>query len=392
MKLLHTADLHIGKIVNEVSMLFEQKYILEEILKIAESEKVDGIILAGDIYDRSVPPAEAVSVLDSFLTELVKRKIKVYMISGNHDSAERIGFASKLLNENGVYIAGVYDQTIKKIRSEKDGVVVDFYLLPFAKPQVVSYFEKQVCEKEEEFEALKTYESAVKASLSHLDYDKSVVNILVTHHFVTSRGQLPEQSDSESNLSLGGIDQVDASVFDAFDYVALGHIHGPQRIGRDTIRYAGSPLKYSFSEVNHKKSITILNISENHEIEITVKELHPFHDMRKIRGPLQELMNPKIYEQANREDYIQAILTDEIELLDPIGTLRSVYPNIMQVVLEKNGQETKMETNNVGARKHKTPMELFEEFYESVTGNELDEKRENIMKDIIEEVMGGEEG
>lgn len=438
MKLIHTADLHIGKIVNEFSMLNDQKYILQQILSIVEEEKADGIIIAGDVYDRSIPPADAVTVLDWFLSSLIEKNVKVYLISGNHDSAERVGFANKILDAKGLYIGGTYDGTIKKVTAEKDGVKADIYLLPFVKPQVVEYYEQNAnaesnqqelnqenisqpntnqqeldqqdthqqgmsqsnmyqsnksqsnMNQQEVSSSIRTFESAVKASLSHLELDPAAINILVTHHFVTSGGILPEQSDSETSLSLGGIDKVDTSVFDAFDYVALGHIHRPQRIGRDTIRYAGSPLKYSFSEVTHKKSVTILEIGEDREITVRTKELIPLHDMRKIRGTMKDLMNPEYYELADTKDYIQATLTDTVELVDPIGTLRSVYPNIMQLILEKNQQETEVLTQNLCERKSKSALELFDDFYTTVTGREFDEKRREIIQEILESVTGGE--
>ena len=420
MKLIHTADLHIGKIVNEFSMLNDQKYILQQILSIVEEEQADGILIAGDVYDRSIPPADAVTVLDWFLSTLIEMNVKVYLISGNHDSAERVGFANKILDSKGLYIGSTYDGTIKKVTAEKNGVKADIYLLPFVKPQVVEYYEQekrqlegnqqnineqntvqQVVTQEvtnpqeasnskDTSTTIRTFESAVNASLSHLELDTDAVNILVTHHFVTSGGTMPEESDSETSLSLGGIDKVDTSVFDSFDYVALGHIHRPQRIGRDTIRYAGSPLKYSFSEVTHKKSVTILEIGEEKQISVRTKELIPLHDMRKIRGTMKDLMNPEYYELADTKDYIQATLTDTIELVDPIGTLRSVYPNIMQIILDKNQQETKALTQNLGERKSKSELELFDDFYTAVTGREFDEKRREIMQEILEGLTGGE--
>ena len=420
MKLIHTADLHIGKIVNEFSMLNDQKYILQQILSIVEEEQADGILIAGDVYDRSIPPADAVTVLDWFLSTLIEMNVKVYLISGNHDSAERVGFANKILDSKGLYIGSTYDGTIKKVTAEKNGVKADIYLLPFVKPQVVEYYEQekrqlegnqqnvdeqntvqQVATQEvtnpqeasnlkDTSATIRTFESAVNASLSHLELDTDAVNILVTHHFVTSGGTMPEESDSETSLSLGGIDKVDTSVFDSFDYVALGHIHRPQRIGRDTIRYAGSPLKYSFSEVTHKKSVTILEIGEEKQISVRTKELIPLHDMRKIRGTMKDLMNPEYYELADTKDYIQATLTDTIELVDPIGTLRSVYPNIMQIILDKNQQETKALTQNLGERKSKSELELFDDFYTAVTGREFDEKRREIMQEILEGLTGGE--
>ena len=375
MKLLHTADLHIGKIVNEFSMLEDQKYVLNQILQIVKEEEIDGVLISGDVYDRSIPPAEAVSILDWFLTTLIEREVKVFVIAGNHDSAERVGFASSILDGKGLYIGGTYDGNLRTIRMEKANVIVDITLLPFVKPQVVQYYKE---------ETIRTYEEGVQCSLKDLNLDHSVTNILLAHHFVTAGGVDPEQSDSETEISLGGIDKVDTSVFDEFDYVALGHIHRPQRIGRDTIRYAGSPIKYSFSEVHHKKSVAILEIGENKEIDIQLRELKPLHDMRVIRGSIDDLMNPEYYMLADRNDYIQATLTDTVELVDPIGTMRSVYPNIMQLILEKNHGARLKVNQDYKARKTKTPLELFEEFYVTVTNRELDETREKIMVEVLE--------
>lgn len=385
MKFLHIADLHIGKIVNEFSMLIDQKYILEQIIQIASEEQVTGVFIAGDIYDRSIPPADAVTMLDWFLSTLIQKKIKVFMVSGNHDSAERIGFAHRILDENGLYIAGEYKGTIKSISLMEGSQRINVHLLPFVKPQTVKYYEEHKAEQDK-IVNIKTIEEGVITALSHLELNDSECNILVTHHFVTSGTIRPEQSDSEIELSLGGIDDVDVSVFDGFDYVALGHIHRPQRIGRDTIRYAGSPLKYSFSEANQKKSVTIVDIHDTHEIELSVRKLQPLHDMRKIKGSLKELMKEEVYALADTKDYIQATLTDTEELLDPIGTLRSVYPNIMQIILDKNQKEVEYKEQRYEERKSKSAMELFQEFYEQVTGREFDENKREVMSTIMEEL------
>lgn len=393
MKLVHTADLHIGKIVNEISMLSDQRYILEQIIAIVKEEQADGILIAGDVYDRSIPPAEAVTVLDWFFSTLIANHVDIYVISGNHDSAERVGFASKILDANGLYISSTYDGTVKRVSKEAGEQRVDLYLLPFVKPQVVEHYEQSNRLDSEERNVaekpIRTFDEGVRASLSHVEIDPSAVNILLTHHFVTAGGVEPEQSDSENSLSLGGIDQVDASVFDDFDYVALGHIHRPQRIGRDTIRYAGSPLKYSFSEVLHKKSVTIIEIGPEKSISVRIRELQPLHDMRKIKGKLEDLMNPECYQQTDTTDYIQATLTDDIEIMDPIGKLRTVYPNTMQIIMEKNQMETNITSSNLQQRKQKTPVELFDEFYSAVTGREFDDVRKGIMQEIVEEVLGG---
>ena len=436
MKLIHTGDLHIGKIVNEFSMLKDQADVLKKIVRIAVEEEADGIIIAGDIYDRSVPPAEAVTLMDWFLTELIKHGLKVFMISGNHDSPERIAFASDIMDAQGVYIAGTYEGSVKSVSLTEGDLSVNLYLLPFVKPQVVKYYEEILqdqnlvelreniegnknakdkddietgeveiefgveaeleTESENEVKSegnvqIKTFEDGVRCALDKIELDPSACNILVTHHFVTAGGQQPELSDSESGISLGGIDNVDVSVFDGFDYVALGHIHRAQRIGRDTIRYAGTPLKYSFSECQHKKSVTIVEIKPDKSIELRTRELVPLHDRRKIKGELKDLMNPEYVKRADQEDYIQATLTDEVELVDPIGTLRSVYPNICQIILAKNLKETEMIAGDYQLQKRKNPMELFEEFFEKVTGRQMDEKRKSIVEEVISQTMGGAE-
>jgi len=236
---------------------------------------------------------------------------------------------------------------------------------------------------------IRTFEDGVRASLKESKLNEQERNILITHHFVTNCGVEPEQSESEVSLSLGGVDNVEASVFDDFDYVALGHIHRPQMVKRESIRYAGSPLKYSFSEVLHTKSITLIDVNEKGNINIEQVELKPLKDMRKIKGSIKELMDPKNYGQANTLDYIQAILTDEMELVDPIGTLRSVYPNVMQIILEKNLTQSKGDQKNYVERKNKSAIELFDEFYTNVTSREFDEERKQIMVEIMEEVVGG---
>lgn len=389
MRILHTADLHIGKVVNEFSMLEDQKYILQQILEIAHKREVDAVIIAGDVYDRSIPPAEAVTLLDWFLESLVESKIQVFMISGNHDSPERVGFASNILDYKGLYIAGESNGIAKKVTINDSYGPIHFYLLPFMKPQIVKYYLSLGKVEKEIEDSIRTFEEGVRASLKEMEVEEEERNILITHHFVTNCGIAPEESDSEVSLSLGGVDNVEASVFDDFDYVALGHIHRPQMVKRESIRYAGSPLKYSFSEVLHKKSITIIEMKEKGDLTIENVELKPLKDMRKIKGELKELMDPKYYGQANVEDYIQATLTDDMELVDPIGTLRSVYPNVMQIILEKNLRETKGDQKNFIERKSKSTIELFDEFYTNVTSRDFDEERRQIMLDILEEAVGG---
>lgn len=379
MKFLHTSDLHIGKIVNGFSMLEDQKYILEQIKVIALSEQVDAVVIAGDIYDRSIPSVEAVELLDDFLTSLLEKNIPVIMISGNHDSGERVAFADKILEKQGLYIAGGSEGEVKQVVMKDEYGKVIFTCLPFVKPAVAG---------------AKSSAQAVENILSGIPMvlDMQTRQVLVTHFFVTGEGgETPELSDSETGINVGGLDNVPASLFGMFDYVALGHIHKPQRIGNGPVYYSGSPLKYSFSEAKGKKYVNVVTLQEKGKITIEKKELAPLHEMRILKGKLGELLLQGQEEGTNagaaedgREDYIQAILTDEVELLDPIGSLRSVYPNIMQIVLEKN---LKGESGGIAGKAEvgkKTTAELFSDFYEMLTGERPDAVRMEIINQAAE--------
>lgn len=386
MKFLHISDLHIGKSVNEFSMIKDQEYILEQIIDTVRKENVDGVIIAGDVYDRSIPTAEAVSVLDQFLTKLLLEKTdskskEVFLISGNHDSPERIGFAEKLLGDKGLHIAGVITKEVKKITREDEYGKVNLYLLPFATPKAMKY----VLEKED-LEA--DYNSCIREFTEQMKINPLERNILITHHFVVGNGETPMLSDSETFLSVGGTEQVDGSLWKAFDYVALGHIHRPQKVGRKTIRYAGSPLKYSFSEAYHEKSMTLVELKEKGQISIKEIPFMPLHDMRVLKGKLSDLTQEEIVQAGNPEDYMQIILTDTEELFEPMEQLRTVYPNIMQLVLEKNIREGEsLQLASVKTAK-RTTKELFEEFYEIVTEQKLSENQMETVEQIIEEIGG----
>lgn len=376
MKILHTADLHIGKSIYEFNMLEDQKYILKEILQIAKDEQVDAIVLAGDIYDRSVPSTEAVQLLEWFLLEALS-VAKVFMIAGNHDSAERLSFGSSLLAKSGLYIAG--GKEVQEVIFEDAFGKVAFHLLPFVKPAVV--------------EAANS-EAAVSKQLERLQagWDDADRHVLVTHFFVCASGKEPELSDSEQHSFVGGLEQVDAALFEAYDYVALGHIHKPQCMRKEKVYYAGSPLCYSFSECTaaeafSRKGVYVVELGADGAMSVTRKPLHPLRNMRIIKGSLQELLEQGS-EMAN-DDYIQAILTDKEELIDPIGSLRSVYPNAMQIVLEKRLQEGNTPFMRGVESKSKTMEELFGSFYEALAGEPLDEERAKVVSEIAAEVEGG---
>lgn len=381
MRLIHLSDLHIGKRVNEFSMLEDQEYILKEILGIIDEEKPDGVIVAGDVYDKSVPGEEAVKLLDSFLTSLAKRKLQVYMISGNHDSAAKLAFASKLIDLSGIHISPVYDKSRftgderKKLAplelSDSDGFAVKIHMLPFVKPATVrSVFS-------EEADVIKDYTDACRVAIEHMEIDESETNILVAHQFVTGA----ERSESEENV--GGLDNVDVSVFEPFDYVALGHIHGPQKVGRETVRYCGTPLKYSLSEAKHTKSVTVIDIPENKKVDIRTVSLTPLHELREIKGTFDELMDKKTYEGTAVDDYLYVVLTDEEDVPDALGKLRTVYPNIMKLRYDNTRTRTEQVIDDGVVLVGKSMIELFDELYEKQNNQPMNDEQRAIMLDVI---------
>ena len=379
MKLIHLSDLHLGKRVNEFSMLEDQQYILEEILRIIDSEKPDGVLIAGDVYDKTVPSAEAVTLLDEFLVQLSKRDTQTFLISGNHDSAERLAFGGRLMEQSGIHIARVYNGVLAPLTLRDEYGPVDLYLLPFLRPvQVRRFFPES---------EIATYTEAMAAVLGAADIDQTHRNVLVTHQFVTGA----QTCDSEE-LSVGGTDNVDVSVFDDFDYVALGHIHGPQKIGRETVRYCGTPLKYSFSEVGHKKSVTVVELAEKGSVAIRTVPLVPKRDMSELRGAYNELMLRENYEgKPFRNDYLRITLTDEEDIPNAVNNLRTVYPYIMR--LDYDNRRTRTESYVDGAEQveRKRPLTLLEEFYESQNGQPMSEEQRSFAKQLMERIWEGKE-
>ena len=379
MRLMHLADLHIGKRVNGFSMLEDQRYVLERVLEVASKQSLDGVLLAGDIYDKSVPAGEAVQMLDWFLTKLTELKLPVYMVSGNHDSAERLSFGARLLEKSGVHVAGVYNGKLEPIVLEDEYGILNLYLLPFVKPIHV----RKVLGMDEELEEIKTYDDAIAKVLDMADIDVHERNVLVAHQLVTGA----ERCDSE-DISVGGVDNVSAELFGDFDYVALGHIHGPQKMTRDTIRYAGTLLKYSFSECNHKKSITIVELREKGDVSVTTIPVKPLRDMRIMKGEYAVLMSKDSYDDENRMDYMKVILTDEQEIPEVMGKMRTVYPNIM--MLEYDNKRTRTVSDIQGAKvvEQKKPIEYFKEFYQQQNGVGIDEEQEKMILELMKEIWG----
>ena len=373
MKFIHLSDLHIGKRVNDFSMIEDQKYILKQIVDITEEEKADAVIIAGDIYDKSVPPAEAVQVFDDFLNVLNEKVKSIFIISGNHDSAERVSFASRQLEKGGVFIAPVFKGEIKKYVEEDNFGNINIYLLPFIKPvQVRHLFEEGV---------VTDTNSAVRALMENLDINKEERNIIVCHQFITGA----ERSESEE-IYVGGSDNVDAEIFDSFDYVALGHIHRPQSIVRSEVRYCGTPLKYSFSEIGHKKSVTVVEMNEKGKVDIKTVPLTPLRDMRHIKGTYSFLTERKNYEGTNTEDYLRVTLLDEEEVYDAIGKLRTIYPNIMRIEYENSRTSAYNEVGSVDIEGNKSPIELFEELFVKQNNRGFSDSERELCKAIMEEV------
>lgn len=373
MKLIHLSDLHLGKRVNEYSMLEDQEYILLKILEIIDNEKPDGVMIAGDVYDKSVPSAEAVQLFDDFLNRLAKRKLQVFVISGNHDSAERIAFGARLMDISGIHMSRVYEGKTEPYTLEDEHGKVNIYMLPFIKPAAVRrFFEDR---------ELKSYTDAIAAAIEKMNVDTTERNVIITHQFVTGSAR----SDSEE-ISVGGTDNVDSYVFDDFDYVALGHIHGPQNCGKDTIRYCGTPLKYSFSEVSHKKSVTVVELGKKGDIDIRTVELTPKRDMRDIRGTFDEITAKENYEGTATDDYVRITLTDEMEIPNALSKLRRIYPNIMILCYDnrrtRNTNRPSVSETNV----KRSPEVLFADFYKSKHGYDMSDEQSKFINELIREI------
>ena len=368
MKMIHLSDLHIGKKINEFPMLEDQRYILKEILEIIDDERPDAVLIAGDIYDKPIPSAEAVELFDEFLVSLAKRHQETFIIAGNHDSAERLAFGNRLIDASGIHISPVYDGSVKSVCLQDEYGEVCIYMLPFIKPVHVKRFfpEKEIA----------SYTDALAAAIEAMQIDKTKRNVILAHQFVT--GAL--RSDSEE-VSVGGLDNVDASVFADFDYTALGHIHGPQNISSEKIRYCGTPLKYSFSEKDHQKSVSVLELKEKGDLTLRCVPLHPLHDMKEVRGSFAELIG-----NERSEDYMHVILTDEEDVPDALNDLRKVYPNLMRLDYDNTRTRHQAILDNIEDLEDKTPEELFEEFYEKQNGTALNEAQRKYLAEMIEAV------
>lgn len=376
MRFLHTADLHIGKRVNEFSMLEDQEYILRQILKTADKEQVEAVLIAGDVYDKQVPSAEAVRLFDWFLTQLNSRKLPVFVIGGNHDSVERLSFGAQIMEESGVYLTQSYDGKVVPVRLEDEYGPVNLWMLPFLKPAMVKRFFPE--------QDIVTYQDALETVIGHMELNREERNLLIAHQFVT--GAVTGGSEDSVEVFVGGVENVDASVFADFDYVALGHIHRAQSAGGEQIRYSGTPLKYSFSEIRHEKSVTIAELKEKGSLTVHQVPLKPLHDMREIRGSYEELVLRENYQGTNLEDYLHVILTDENDIPDVIGRLRSIYPNIMKLDYDNQRTRRNQELMKEEAAVEQSPMELLGQFFLQQNNQEMSPEQTEYARTLMETI------
>ncbi len=378
MKLIHLADLHIGKRVNEFSMIEDQKYILLKILNIIDDEKPDAVLISGDVYDKSVASVQAVEVFDKFVNSLAERRVETFIISGNHDSAERMAFASKLIDNSGIHISPVFNGEVKPFVLNDEYGTVNVYMLPFIKPVNV----KLAYGIEDNI----GYSDAVETAIEHMKVNKDERNVILSHQFVTGASKC----DSE-DIFVGGTDGVSASVYDVFDYVALGHLHSPQKAGRETVRYAGTPLKYSFSEINHHKSVTVVEMGEKGDASIRIVDLVPKRDMKEIKGTYDELMLKSYYENLNLDDYYHIILTDEDDVPNAMSKLRNVYKNIMKLDYDNTRTRNNQNVTADEDVQNKSPIELVSELFYMQNGNELSKEQRDYLNAVIEKIWEEQE-
>lgn len=375
MKFLHLADLHLGKRVNGFSMLEDQAHILRQILAILDDEQPDGVLIAGDVYDKSVPSVEAVELLDGFLTELRARGVPVLLISGNHDSPERLAFGGRVMDSCGIHISPVYDGALAPVTLQDAFGPVHVWLLPFVKPAHVRRWFPDA--------DIESYTDAVAEAVAHMDIDTAARNVLVTHQFVTGG----TRSGSEE-LSVGGTDNVDSGIFAPFDYVALGHLHGAQHIGRETIRYAGSPLKYSFSEARQHKSVTVVTLGEKGDVQVRTVALTPLRELREIRGSYDELTARSFYEHTTyRSDYLHLILTDEQDVFDAMSRLRTIYPYLMTLDYDNARTRAAGGMSVPAETERRTPLELFEALYRRQNHQLMSEVQREYIAQLMEQIM-----
>ncbi|MBK2402909.1 exonuclease SbcCD subunit D C-terminal domain-containing protein [Erysipelothrix sp. strain 2 (EsS2-6-Brazil)] len=375
MKIVHLADLHIGRRLNDLSLLDDQRYVLNQIIEAFDTIKPHVLIIAGDVYDKANPSSEAFEVWNDFLTQLAQQSIHVLIISGNHDSQERLGVGRALFEEHDIYLASHYTGAISSVTLHDDFGPVHFYLFPYIKPSMVRNYHPEFTGN--------TFQEAFEFIFQDLKINQDERNVAIAHQFVIGNGMTPILSDSEIGPSVGGLDAIDASLFKAFDYVALGHIHRPQAIGRETIRYAGSPLKYSFSECMHSKQLPIIDL--NNDVSLSFIDIKPLRDVRLIKGPLEKLY--EIGKVEGSEDYIHAVLTDDIIQGDALHKLRSVYPNLVSLDFDNTRTSTETSLERATTILEQKPFDLFNTFFTALNGRDFNQEESDLVKAIIDEIQ-----
>jgi len=373
MKFFHLSDLHLGKRVNEFSMLEAQGDILQKIIVLAKEHKPDAVLIAGDVYDKSMPVVEAVQLLDRFLVWLNELGIAVFLISGNHDNAERVAFGAELFKNSNVHIVQSYNGKIKPVVLADEHGDINIWMLPYLRPSIVR---KHFTDKD-----IVTYSDALAAALGAAKLDTSARNVLIAHQFIT--GAITSESEE---IFVGGSENVDGSLLDDFDYIALGHLHRPQKVGRETVRYSGTPLKYSFSEADHTKSVTVIIMGGKGEIDIIELPLVPFREMREVRGTYNEVMNRNSYRDTNTDDYIRVVLTDEQEEPDARSKVQNVYPNLMRLEYDNKRTQASASFETVASTDKKKPTELFAELFEKQNGQEMSEEQSGYVENLFNEI------
>ncbi len=386
MKFIHLSDLHLGKRVNDFSMIDDQRFILERILGVIDEEKPQAVLIAGDVYDKPLPPAEAVRLFDEFICRLSEKDTELFIISGNHDSAERLSFGSQIMDRQGIHFAGGYDGSTRCFSLNDEFGKVNFYMLPFIKPVHV----RQAFIDDETAGGITDFTGAVGYAIDKMRVNTSERNVLIAHQFCT--GAIRSESE---DISVGGLDNVDASVFEPFDYTALGHLHGPQPVGTSNIRYSGSPLKYSFSEAEQIKSVTVVELGEKKNgvcsVHLKTTELLPLRDMKVIRGNFRQLTDKNYYKHIDTDDYMRIILTDEEDVIGALSSLRAIYPNIMRLEYDNVRTRSSAIIPDAEGNDNRTPLEIFAGLYEAQNGKAMDDKQSAMVSRLIEKVWGEEE-
>jgi len=382
MKIMHLGDLHIGKSLGDFDLYEDQKYILEQILNLIKEKSVDVLLIAGDVYDKAIPGEKSVQLLDYFLKRLVETGIKTYMISGNHDSDERLNFGSSLFESNNIYINSKFNGILKKYSLYDEFGELNIYLLPFVKASQVQHFFPE--------EKIDSYDMAVRTIIKHSDFDACKRNILVAHQFVAGKDD-PEIAGSEglSVHNVGMVEKIGYGSLEEFDYVALGHIHSPQSVGLKHIRYSGSPLKYSLSEVNNNKSVPIITFKDKGEVLVEFAPLIPMRDIRHLRGNIKNLLDKKNISMEN--DFIYATLTNEDIVNDAMGIFREYYPNTVKIDYDNSHTKEIENVDITRITQNKTFDELIRDFYMQMYSCDMGEEELEIMKWAAKEAGVGNE-